>query len=309
MDSKKIRKSISDFFSWLALKICSLIIKITPGFLVYGVAKYLSLLIYALLGKKRNIALESLSIAFGQEKSKAEIEEIARDCFVYMGKGGIEILYFLDKPDLLRARVEIEGKEKLDAALAKGKGIILLSAHFGNFPLMLARLSQEGYKVSAIMRYMRNERIEKLFASSRRKFGVKTIYSQPRKVCVEDTIRSLRGNELIFVLLDQNFGTAGVFVDFFGRKAATATGPLILARRTGAQIMPCFIVRNKDDTHKIIVDEPFQIKEEQDYNKTIVSNIQRLTDIIELYIRKYPAQWGWIHRRWKSRPNLERGGV
>jgi len=138
--------------------------------------------------------------------------------------------------------------------------------------------------------------------------GIKTIYSQPRKACVENSIRTLRNNELLFIPIDQNFGTGGVFVDFFGKKAATATGPVVLALRTKAAVIPCFIVRQKDDTHKIIFEESLNLEEGRTFQETIIINIQKLTDIIESYIRKYPAEWGWIHRRWKSRPSIK-GGV
>jgi len=149
---------------------------------------------------------------------------------------------------------------------------------------------------------MRDARAEKIFMAKRSRFGIKTIYSQPRKVCIENSLRALRNNELLFVPIDQNFGTGGVFVDFFGRKAATAIGPVVLAQRTKATIVPCFIIRQRDDTHKIIIEPPLNLEEASGQNETVTINIQKLTNIIESYIRRYPAQWGWIHRRWKSRP-------
>ena len=194
-------------------------------------------------------------------------------------------------------------KGNLDAALSKGKGVILVSAHFGNFPLMLARLSLEGYSIVGIMRPMRDNRVEKIFLKKRDAFHIKTIYSQPRQACVEATIRSLRKNELVFIPIDQNFGTGGVFVDFFGRKAATATGPVVLAQRTKAAVVPCFIIRQKDDTHKIIFEPALDLQEVISPEQTVIINIQKLTTIIESYIRTYPAEWGWIHRRWKSKPS------
>jgi len=302
MDSKKIRKNIGRFFGWLGLSFCSLIIKFVPVYLLYAFARRAAKLGYFIAAKQRKIALGSLSIAFGSEKSQAQIEQIAKDCFIYVAKAGVELLFLLDRPHLLKRRIEITGKANLDNALSRGKGVILVSAHFGNFPLILAKLSLEGYKVAGIMRYMRDERAEKIFAEKRRRIGIKTIYSQPRKACVEDSIRALRNNELLFIPLDQNFGTGGIFVNFFGQKAATATGPVILAQRTQAAILPCFIVRNHDDTHRIIFEPPLELQNGESDKETIVINIQKLTDIIESYIRKYPAEWGWIHRRWKSRP-------
>jgi len=152
------------------------------------------------------------------------------------------------------------------------------------------------------MRHMRDNRAEKMFMDARQRFNIKTIYSQPRDVCVNKTLEALRNNELVFIPMDQNFGTGGVFVDFFERKAATATGPIVLAKRTGASVLPCFIVRQKDDRHKIIFEPALNLEQGANSRETVVINIQRLTSIIESYIRRYPAEWGWIHRRWKSKP-------
>jgi KDO2-lipid IV(A) lauroyltransferase len=302
MDSKKIRKSIGRFFGWLGLNFCSLIVKFIPPSCLYNFARNIASLGYVIARKQRKMALESLTIAFGKEKTKEEIQKISKDCFTFMAKAGMEIMYLMDKPPLLKKRVSLVGADYLKGALSKGNGAILVSAHFGNFPLMLAKLSLEGYKIGSIMRFMRDERAEKMFMAKRRRLGIKTIYSQPRKECVEESIRSLRNNELLFIPLDQNFGTGGVFVDFFGRKAATATGPIILAKRTESVILPCFIVRQEDDTHKIIFEPPLELDEGKTSQEAIVMNVQKITSIIESYIRMYPAEWGWIHRRWKSTP-------
>lgn len=303
MDTKKVRKSAGRFAAWLGLHICSLIVKVIPAGCLYAFAKNIAVLAYLFAKKQKKIALDSLTIAFSREKSRREIEEIARNCFIYMAKSAVELMFFFDKPGALREKVEIQGRQNLDKALAGGRGAILVSAHFGNFPLLLGRLALEGYKAGGIMRPMRDARVEKIFLEKRDKFGVKTIYSQPRNECVNNTIAALRNNELVFIPIDQNFGTGGVFVDFFGEKAATATGPVIFAQRTKAALIPCFILRQPDDTHKIIFEAELELKEGKDSQDTILINIQRLTDIIESYIRRYPAEWGWIHRRWKSKPS------
>jgi KDO2-lipid IV(A) lauroyltransferase len=303
MDAKKIRKNIGYFFGWLALNLCSLIINILPAGYIYPFSRGLAFIGHKLAGKQRKIALEGLTTAFGKDKSAPEIEGIARECFTNIAKSAIELIFLMEHPKLLRERVAIEGKENLENALSAGKGVIIVSAHFGNFPLMLGKLCLEGYKVAGIMRHMRDPRAEKFFKDKRDKFGMKTVYTQPRKECVENSIRILRNNELLFTLLDQNFGTAGVFVDFFGRKAATATGPVVFAQRTGAALIPCFMVRQVDDTHKIIFERALELEKGNTEEETIIMNIQKLTNVIESYIRKYPAEWGWIHRRWKSKPS------
>lgn len=302
MDAKKIRKSFSRAAARLGLKLCSLIIKAIPTRWLYGFARALGAFGYGAVAKQRKVALESLSIAFGSARTKDELQQIARDCFIFMATSAIELMFLMDRPRELQRRVAFEGKENLDKALARGSGVILVSGHFGNFPLMMARLSLAGFQVNGIMRPMRDEKVEKIFLEKRNRLGVKTIYSQPRKTCVEGSIRCLRNNELLFIPIDQNFGTAGVFVDFFGTKAATATGPVILALRTKALLLPCFIIRQDNDMHKIVFEPALDLAPGVRDEDFVVSNIQRLTSIIEMYIRRYPAQWSWMHRRWKSRP-------
>lgn len=256
--------------------------------------------------RQKRIARESLRIAFGQEKSSQEIDAIFKECFANLGKGMIELIYFMAHPEMIAQNVSIEGKHHLDAAFAQGKGVVAVSAHFGNFPLMLLSLAQQGYGTNAIIRQTRDEKIEKYFQNLRTSLGLTTIYSHPRQECVAKSIKALRNNELVFIPLDQNFGTgAGVFVDFFGQKAATATGPVVFALRTGSPIVPMFIVRQKDDTHKIIVDAPLMLEKRDDEKEMITHNVARITQVIERYIRRYPQEWGWMHRRWKSRPTGE----
>ncbi len=302
MDAKRIRKKISYFFARFGLNFCSLIVKFMPAGLIYGFAEKLGGLGYLFAKRQKRIALETLWFAFGTQKSRRELEKIARTCFIFMAKAGVELLFLMDRPGLLKQRVRIEGKENLEKALSRGKGVILVSAHFGNFPLMLAHLSLSGYKTAGIMRPMRDEKVEKIFLGKRARLGIKTIYSQPRSECVNNTIQALRSNELVVIPIDQNFGSGGVFVDFFSRKAATATGPVVLAQRTGAALLPCFIIRQQDDSHKIIFEPPINLINGQNPEETLHINIQKLTSIIESYIRRYPAEWGWFHRRWKSKP-------
>ena len=301
MDSKKIRKEISRYIGWLGLSFSSLIVKIIPLGCLYGFARSMSFLGYRFAGKQRKVALESLSIAFGNEKNSQEKEKIARDCFTFMAKAGLELMFLMDKPKLLKKRVGIAGKENLDSALAQGRGVILVSAHFGNFPLMMARLAIAGYKIGGLMRPMHDNRAERMFVQKRSKLGIKTIYTQPRAACVNETLGALRNNEIVFIPIDQHFGSGGVYVDFFGTKAATATGPVIFAQRTKAAMLPCFIIRQPDDTHKIVFEPAITLAEGKGSEETVLINIQKLTDVIEKYIRRYPAEWGWIHRRWKDK--------
>ncbi len=257
---------------------------------------------------QRRIAEETLGIAFGQEKSLAQRQQIIRACFENLGKGMIELLYFMAHPEYIKKELKIDGLENLKAALAQGRGVIGVSAHFGNFPLMLLRFVQEGFATSAIIRPTRDEDVEKFFLELRTNSGLKTIYSHPRKQCVDTSLRALRNNELVFIPLDQNFGSGGgVFVDFFGQKAATATGPVVFALRTQSPILPMFVMRQPDDTHRVVIEPPMELQLGADDKETILINTARITKLIEKYVRQYPAEWGWMHRRWKSRPKSGEG--
>src|SRR3989338_4586862 len=136
---------------------------------------------YCFILRQRQIARESLYIAFGKEKSALEIEKIARDCFWNLGQGMIELIYFMAHPAMISEKVTVQGKEYLDQAFKAGNGVIAVSAHFGNFPLMLLRFARMGYKTNAIIRATRDEEIEKYFLEQRTKLGLNTVYSHPRK--------------------------------------------------------------------------------------------------------------------------------
>ncbi len=258
---------------------------------------------YPFLIRQKRIARESLTIAFDKQKSKAEIEKIFRDCFLNVASGMMELMYYMEHPQWISKMSYLEGQEHLDDALKNGKGVIAVSAHFGNFPLMLLRLVQAGYKTNAIIRQTRDPDVEKYFLDLRTRLGLNTVYSLPRKQCVDTSLKVLRNNEILFIPLDQNFGSSsGVFVDFFGQKAATATGPVIFAMRTQAPIIPMFIIRQADDRHKIIIEPPMELEYREDGQEMLVANTAKMTRLIERYIRWYPQEWGWMHRRWKSQP-------
>lgn len=253
--------------------------------------------------KQKRLAKEGLTIAFGHEKTEKEIDQLIKKNFQTFGKSMIELSYFLTHPQWVLDKVTIEGREHLSTAMAQGKGVIAVTAHFGNFPLLMLRCAKEGYETNCIMRPTRDEKLEKFLYEKRKESGFKTVYAIPRKKCVVESLRVLRNKELLFIPLDQNFGSSGgIHVEFFGQQAATATGPVVFALRTGAPILLTFIIRQPDDTHKIVIEPPFELEEGVDENDTIQINIARLTKIIEGYIRKYPHEWGWMHRRWKSRP-------
>jgi KDO2-lipid IV(A) lauroyltransferase len=286
------------FFSWL--------FRVLPYSVIKAISGALLVTVYVVLKRMRRTAMNTLNIAFGREKSQAELQKICKDCFNNGARGVIELGAFMARPVFIKETFSFDGdsRENLEAAFKEGKGVIGISAHFGNFPLMLLYLAQMGYPTNAIIRPSRDEIIEKDFQAARSRLGLKTVHSYPRETCVSQSLKALRDKELLVVLMDQNTGSkSGVYVDFFGQKSGTATGPIIFAMRTGAPLLPIFTLRDgNSDKHRLVIEKHFYLEQKATDEETIQHNVQKLTNIIEGYIRKYPAEWGWMHRRWKSRP-------
>jgi KDO2-lipid IV(A) lauroyltransferase len=286
------------FFTWL--------FSILPYSVIKSISGGLLTIAFFFLRRMRSAAMNTLEIAFGKEKSKEELEKICSDCFNNAGRGVIEVGAFMARPAMIKETFSFEGdsRENLESALKEGKGVIGISAHFGNFPLMLLYLAQMGFPTNAIIRPSRDEIVEKDFQAARSRLGLKTVHSYPREACVSQSLKALRDQELLIVLMDQNTGSkSGVYVDFFGQKAGTATGPIIFAMRTGAPLLPIFTLRQgNSDRHTLVIEKHFYLEQKATDEETIQHNVQKLTNIIEGYIRKYPSEWGWMHRRWKSRP-------
>lgn len=301
MDKEK-KKFLQRRAAWFFLRIFMVLNGKLPLRFSYLLGKVLGTCAYIVVRRHRNIALDSLFVAF-PHLSLPERKKIARNFFIFMAQGSFELFYFLKNPHRLEKAVCLEGKEYLEQALAKTKGVIILTAHLGNFPLLSLRLAKEGYVTNFVIRPLRDEKAGEYIHNLRTQAGVKTIFSYPRDVCVREITRTLKNNELVLMQMDQNFGTGGVWVKFFGTLAATPVGPIMFALRTKAVIVPAYIYRKEFGVHciRILPSVPLTITD--DRNETILLNAIRFTRIIETWIKEWPQQWGWIHRRWKSRPS------
>lgn len=299
---KERKKLLRRKAGWILLRSCSLIIKVLPLRCALYAGRVFGLLGFRVFLRHRRVALESLDIAFPQ-KNLEERKYIARKCFEIIGEGGWEVLSFVNHPKHIKERVSIVGKQNLENALKKGKGVIGVSAHLGNFPLMCLRLIEEGFVINTLARPMRDEKTGEFIHKLRTDTGIKTIFSYPRRAAIFGSLGALSNNEVIIIQMDQNFGTGGVWVKFFGKLAATPVGPIVLALRSGAALVPMFIVRNAPGKHTIYIERQVPLEQKDDKDEAILVNAIKFTKIIESWVRKYPQMWSWIHRRWKSRPN------
>jgi len=200
----------------------------------------------------------------------------------------------------LHRLVIFDERQNIDDALKAGKGVIILTAHFGNWELLAAGLCLSGYKTSYIVRPLRSRQLDALLNGIREGTGGTPI---PRGASIRNALKCLKRNELLMILPDIDTKVDGVFVDFFGRPAFSPRGPVSIALRTGAALVPAHIVRQRDDKHIIVVEKALELELTGDLEEDIRVNTARIVKILESYIRKYPEQWIWVHERWKTQPN------
>ena len=226
---------------------------------------------------------------------------IARITFVNITKGYFETMLSCNpfKHKVLN-RISLTGEEHLKTALERGKGIIAVTAHFGNFILMGAKLHEEGYPFYTVIREPRDPRIARVLRRYRSMMGFPSIPAKPRKLCINSILAYLRRNKIVCLIADENKRRGGITVDFLGHPAPTVKSPAFIALKTGAAIVPVFIVRQKKDSHKIIIDPPLNYTITGDKTQDIYTITLRITKIIESYIKHYPTQWYWINNRWKT---------
>lgn len=274
------------------------IISILPLKTGLYIAKVLGDIAFLAAGKYRKIAVENLRLAFGNEKTEAEIRDIAKRVFENLARNAVELVNFpkINK-DNIDELVEFRNREILDKELRKGNGVIVLTAHFGNWELLSGTLRIKDYAGVAIGRRIYFDKYDKYLNSLRKIQDVNIIYrdESPRKV-----LKVLKSNGIVGILADQDVDSVeGVFVNFFNAPAYTPIGPVALAKASGASIVPLFIIR-EGARHILTVEKPIELVETEDKSADMVNNTQAWSRIVESYIRRYPDHWVWVHRRWKT---------
>ena len=270
-----------------------------PRSVVLAIGGGLGKLVFYLAPQQRKLACEHLRgcLTFPDER---QLKAVAKQCFENLGKTAVEFMQFprLDRAQIQRY-VTFEGIEHVQQALGLGNGAIILTGHFGNWELLAASISATVAPLTPIVRELRSPRLNALVSSYREKAGYRTI---DRDTGVRHALRCLKRNELLGIVADVDTAVSGVFVDFFGRHAYTPYSPVAIALKTGAAILPTFIIRQPNGSHHAIIEPPLVLKQTDAKEKDLVVNTQKFTKIIESYIRRYPTQWIWMHRRWKTQP-------
>ena len=255
---------------------------------------------YLLDKRHRDVALSNLSRAYAKDKNASEIRVIARAAFKNIARVPLEIGWSLQQ-DIAETmgHCRFHGLEHLRRAHAKGKGVLVLGLHIGNWELLPMSLIYKGFKVSMVYRPLDFGPADRFFLHYRSRFGGNPI---PKKKSMRRLLNALRRQDCVGILLDQNSGRkAGVFADFFGYPACTNKGMAMLALKTEAPVISAFLVRQGlgFDIH---IGPEIPLVRTDSREKEIQLNTQQYNKVLESIIRRHPEQWLWVHRRWKNRP-------
>ena len=267
-----------------------------------GIADAIADLGRALTPRWRRTAQTNIAMAFpGWEPEKRA--RILRECYRNLGRNLLAIARLPRLTPLNVGRwIHYDGFEHYENALARGRGVIFLTAHLGAWELSAAAHALYGHPMWLMVRPLDNPFLDRLIDARRRLFGNRTIR---KKDSAREVLAVLRNNAAVGILADQNAGGSdGVFVDFFGRKASATKGVAQIAARTGAAIVPGFAVWDDADQRYVLKFYPaIQLADSSDREADLLENTQRCQTAIERAIRERPGQWLWIHRRWKRQPD------
>lgn len=257
-------------------------------------------ILFLVLKRRRNVVIDNLTRAFKNEKNKAEINILAKKLFQNLGRILFEMAWSsrLSKEEF-RKYIVVKGLDNYKKAQAKKKGVLFLSAHFGNFELLVASIAIFCSPVNTVVRHMSFRPLDPFVTQFRTRFGGKTI---PARRSMRKILSALKNRESVGIPLDQSVDWyEGVFVDFFGRRACTNKGLSLIALKTGAPVIPAFLVWQGS---KFVLEFQPELPLIKTGDKTIdiESNTQQYTKAIEQFIRRYPDQWFWVHNRWKTKP-------
>lgn len=274
-------------------------------------AKFLGGLSFTLVSRQREKALTHLRMVFSKEKTEKEIRGIARQVFENAAMTSAELLQF-PKMTAERAAGIVDSAEAVkvyDQLLSRGKGLISMTAHIGNWELLAGIFGLKGYKGLVLARKIYYEPYNDWIVGLRNAVKVPTLY---RDDSSREILKRLAAGEIVGLLPDQDIDSLkGVFVPFFGKPAYTPVAPVRIAMSTGAPMLPNFLIREDVIRYKLVTGEPIWADSYKhlDREEAVVKMTENWMSQFEKVIREYPGQWAWMHNRWKTTPESKSSGT
>jgi Kdo2-lipid IVA lauroyltransferase/acyltransferase len=292
-------RRVTWFLQFLLILVATLPVALIPHRLSLKFGEVLGSALFFFWRSRREIAVENLraAVARGSIAIDASPEEIIKQNFRNLGKSFVEVLkiyYGLGRH--IFEGVEVSGAEHLRTAMEKGKGVIFVTGHCGNWELNALVFSKRLVKVDVVARPIDNPYINRVVERTRKKYGNRVIY---KKGALKKILSCLRNEGVVGILMDQSVVEAeGVATEFLGKRDYTTKMPAVIARKTGSPVIPAFI-RRTPGGHLIEIHEAVELDASGEGEAAVLNDTIMLSAYIEEYIRRNPSEWLWMHRRWK----------
>lgn len=297
------------FFLYLAARIAGAFVAFLPRGLALAMARVMGRLAYYGVSRQRNLTLSHLKVAYGSEKTQAEIETIAKKVFENLAQNAVD--FFQSRKfnaGNIEKVVDLGGADQIYRDLLnEGKGVISITAHLGNWELLAGVFGLKGFPGGVLARRIYYDRYNDWVVGLRKRLNVPTIF---REDSSREILNRLKRGEVIGLLPDQDIDNLkGVFVEFFGRPAYTPVAPVRLALANGTPMVINFLVRISGDRYRLIVSDVLRPRVESTRDEAIEKYTRIWMQQFEAVIRQYPEQWAWMHNRWKTQPVVEQVAV
>ena len=282
---------------YLLVRLVALAVQTLPRRAELAFGDLLGHVFYLLHRKRRQLAVDNLLAAF-PSRTERECRTIVRATFRHFGRHIIELLSFdaMSTNEMMRL-VEIEGEERVEQAQARGSGVMYYTGHFGYWELQVMVHAVRFRPIVMVARTLDNPFLERLIERIRTRVRTRVV---PRQGAVRSLLRALHDRDSVGMMIDQHIqDRSAVMVNFFDRPAATTSAIAALALRTGVPIIPVFALPLPDGRYRMIYETPVAPPDADDPDP-VRTYTQRCTDVLEMYVRRYPELWLWMHRRWRD---------
>jgi Kdo2-lipid IVA lauroyltransferase/acyltransferase len=301
---KRFRRKVRYNLIYALLRVMIFVSNLMPRVLWLKICGALGRFSSLFTANSRKRVKDHLTMVYHNEKTAEQINTLTREVFEMLGKNAGDVIRgFSDikLSEFEKFRV-IHGAEYMEAAHKKGKGLIMLTGHLGAFEFTATELSFRGYKPLIVGTRMKDEKLNELLGRQRSKLGATAVERGKDTVKL---VKTLKSGGTVLILIDQDTKVKSRFVNFLGRPCATPIGATLMALKTGAMIVPMFTHLRDDYKLEINCYPEIELTVTGDEETDLVVNTQKLNDVIEREIRKYPEQWVWMHERWKTKPGEE----
>ena len=281
------------------VRIVGIIVQALPQSVAIFVGRLFGDIFYHVIKIRKDRAFQNLKASFGSEKSDKELKRILKDNYRHFGIMLIEFARFPNmNRDSLLQKITVVDEPTIREAFSHDSGILFLSGHFGNWEILAAYLASCGRPLHAVFKEQKNKSIDKIIKEYREKVGLIPI--KVKGEAARGTLRAFKLKATVLIVNDQDAGGKGMFIDFFGRPASTSTGPAIIALKTRVPVYCVFCVRRTGSHYEIFIEKFPDLENLQADDEGINRFLITYNKILEKYIKQYPEQWFWMHRRWKT---------